>query len=162
MRGYFELGTILANKHGLGNKVLEKFREANRRSVQLKVLKPLPVIKADIPGWLKYYVGGRLNEGAVEEQAFCIYLDPTDSQIHIVDPWQVSEPTVTFYIEEGAAKVVAQRVETVHTAWLKGWPVRMEGEYAIRDVALVDEILQLYYELMLENGHDLIRLFQEN
>lgn len=127
----------------------------------MKVLTPLPEIASDIPGWLKMYVDGRLKDGAVDEQGFCIYLDPTDGEIHIVDSSQVGAPTVTFLIEERTARVVAQRVETVYTAWMKGWPVRIEGEYAIRDVELIDEILQLYYQLMLDHGHDLVTLFQE-
>jgi hypothetical protein len=56
---------------------------------------------------------------------------------------------------------VAARTETVYTAWLKGWPIRIQGDYAVRDVELVDEILNLYYQLALEAGHDLAALFQE-
>ena len=161
MRQYFEMGTKLANKHGLGPRVLQKFREANRRSVQITLLQPQPEIASDVPGWLKLYVEGRLKPGAVEEEAFCVYLDPTSGQIQIVDSWQVKDPTVVFYIEQQAAQIVAARTETVYTAWLKGWPIRIQGDYAVRDVELVDEILNLYYQLALEAGHDLAALFQE-
>ena len=101
-----------------------------------------------------------MKPGAVEEEAFCVYLDPTSGQIQIVDSFQVKDPTVTFFIEEQAAQIVAARTETVHTAWLKGWPIRIDGDYGLRDVALVDEILDLYYRLALEAGHDLAALFQ--
>jgi phosphoglycerate-specific signal transduction histidine kinase len=56
MRQYFEMGTKLANKHGLGPRVLQKFREANRRSVQITLLQPQPEIANHLPGWLKLYV----------------------------------------------------------------------------------------------------------
>ena len=160
MRQYFEMGTGLANKHKLGERVLQKFKEANRRSVQIKLLRPKPEIADNVPGWLKIYAEGRMKPGAVEEEAFCVYLDPTSGQIQIVDSFQVKDPTVTFFIEEQAAQIVAARTETVHTAWLKGWPIRIDGDYGLRDVALVDEILDLYYRLALEAGHDLAALFQ--
>jgi hypothetical protein len=160
MREYFELGTKLAKQHGPGAKVLQKFREANRRSVQIKMLRPDPEIARDVPGWLKLYVEGRLKPGAVAAEAFCVYLDPTSAQIQIVDSWQVKDPTVTFYIEEQAAQIVAARTETVYTAWIKGWPIRLEVDHSLRDVALVDEILNQYYRLALEAGHDLAALFK--
>ena len=94
-------------------------------------------------------------------ETFCVYLDPTSGQIQIVDAWQVKDPTVVFYIEQQAAQIVAARTETVYTAWLKGWPIRIQGDYEVRDVELVDEILNLYYQLALEAGHDLAALFQE-
>jgi len=131
------------------------------------MLRPDPEIANNVRGWLKLYVEAGRGQGSgqwkpesVEEEAFCVYLDPTSAQIQIVDSWQVKDPTVTFYIEEQAAQIVAARTETVYTAWIKGWPIRLEGDHSLRDVALVDEILNQYYRLALEAGHDLAALFK--
>ncbi|MFQ6027353.1 MAG: hypothetical protein ACE5Q6_07660 [Dehalococcoidia bacterium] len=111
--------------------------------------------------WLRKHVEGKLKPGAVEEDAFTVFLDAATNQINIVEPWQVTEPTVTFYIWERVAWQVAARAHTVYTAWMQGLPIFVEGEYAMRDIELVDEILAIYYELMLQSGHDLAALFRE-
>ena len=161
MRGYFQMGTTLANKYGLGQRVREKFHQAARRSVQIRIAKPIPQVERYVEDWFTKYVEGKLKPGAVEEDAFTIFLDPGTNQVNIVEPWQVREPTVTFVIWGQVAWQLAARVQTVYTAWMLGWPVYVDGEYAMRDIELVDEILTIYYELMLKSGHDLAALFRE-
>jgi hypothetical protein len=162
LKEYFQMGTELANKHGLGPMVVQRFREAARRSVRLVILKPHPRMVREHPGWLKAYAEGKLVPGAVEEEIFCVALNPTTNQVYMSDddPRQKKHSTVTFLLEEHTAYMVAMRSESVFSAWLKGYPVRIHGEYAVRDVELVDEILNTYYQLMMENGHDLAALFR--
>ena len=161
MREYFQMGTALANKHGLGQRVRDRFHQAARRSVQIRIVTPLPEVEQWVSGWLRKHVEGKLKPGAVQEEAFTVFLDPATNQLNIVEPFQVREPSVTFYIWEQVAWQVAARAHTVYTAWMQGWPIYVEGEYAMRDIELVDEILAIYYELMLQSGHDLAALFRE-
>ncbi len=111
--------------------------------------------------WLPAYVEGRLKAGAVEEDAFTVFLDPQTNRLNVVEPFQVQEPTATFYIEEATAWVIAGRGETCYTAWLSGLPIYIEGEFMVRDTELVDEILALFYELSLTSGHDVAALFRD-
>lgn len=160
MRDYFEMGTTLANKSGLGQRVREKFQAA-KRSVQIRIVTPLPEVEQRIPGWLRKYAEGKLKPGAATEEAFTVFLDPTTNTINIVDAWQVNTPTATFYLWDKVAWQLAARTHTVLTAWWSGMPIYVvDQKTAIRDMELVDEILSVYYELMLENGHDLAKLFQ--
>lgn len=112
--------------------------------------------------WLTEYANNNLMSGAVEEEIFCVALNPVNSEIYVADqdPRVSNVSTVTFLLEEHTAYMLAMRSESVLSAWLKGFPVRVVGEYAMRDVELVDEILNTYYHLMLENGHDLATLFR--
>ena len=160
MKEYFQMGTTLANKHGLGQRVRQKFQQAARRSVQISVVTPLPEVERVVEFWLRKHVEGRLKPGAVSESTFTVFLDPSTNQINIVEPWQVREPTVIFYIDEKVAWQVAARSHTVYTAWISGLPIFVQGEYGMRDIALIDEILAIYYELMLESGYDLAALFR--
>jgi hypothetical protein len=115
----------------------------------------------DRPGWLKEYAEDKLVPGAVGEEVFCVALDPETNQVYVADaPPPHSRSTVTFLLEEHTAYMLAMRSESVYSAWLKGRPVRVHGEYVMRDIELVDEILNIYYQLMLENGHDLAAVFR--
>ena len=109
--------------------------------------------------WFRLYTEGRLNQGAVEEDAFCIYLDPTTNDMHVVDPWQVQHKTAIIYVERKTMDILAARTETVLSALLKGMMVKPTGDGAIRDIEILDEILDVFYRLMIEQGHDLIALF---
>jgi hypothetical protein len=116
----------------------------------------------EVPGWLKEYADNRLIPGVVEEEIFCVALDPATNVIYVADddPRINKWSTVTILLEEHTAFMLAMRSESVFSAWLKGFPLRIQGEYVMRDVELVDEILSTYYQLMLENGHDLAAVFR--
>lgn len=101
-----------------------------------------------------------LLEDAVKEEAFLVYMDPANNRIQIRDPEDASQFTVEVAIEAGTALVVASRSETCYTAWLKGMPVWTEGEAPVRDINIIDEILEVYYQLMSDAGHDMASLFQ--
>lgn len=169
MRKYFEMGTVLANKAGLGGQLREMLERSTSRSVLLRLLKPHPEIE-EMEGWLEKYATGHLKtsarndqgllEEAVKEEAFCIFLDPVTNKINIVDPHQVTGPTVVVYIHYLTAYRIAGRSETCYTAWWKGMPIWTEGDSPVRDINVIDDILELYHTLMMNSGHDVASLFR--
>ena len=169
MRKYFEMGTALANKSGLGAHLREMLQRSTSRSVHLRLLKPHPEIE-EVEGWLEKYVEGfwadsaRNNQGlveaAVEEEAFVVFLDPSTNQIHVVEPHQVAAPTVVVHIHYRTAYMIAGRSETCYTAWWKGMPLWTEGDSPVRDMNVIDDILELFHSLMNNAGHDVASLFR--
>ena len=163
------MGTELANKVGLGTQVSQALGQATNRSVILRILTPHPEIRT-IPFWLEKYMTGQIKgqarsaagllEDAVSEESFLVFMDPANNRIQIKDPKDAAQFTVEVAIEAGTALVVASRAETCYTAWLKGMPVWTEGEAPVRDINIIDEILEVYYKLMSEAGHDMANLFQ--
>lgn len=123
------------------------------------IVRPRPEVVRDIPDWLRLYERGRLKEGAVLSESFSFFLDPVNDEIKIVDFWKVEKPTVIFYIEESVCWSLVTRAETVYTAYTKNLPIRVVGTGIIRDLELVDEVLNRFYEIMSESGHDLSELF---
>lgn len=164
MREWFETGSVLANQAGLGARVRQRFPSVVQRNVEIRVCTPLPEVeqyaRVGASDWWQLYADGRLNPGAVLEDAFCIYLDPSTNDMQIVDPALVKNKTATVFIEEKTCWILAMRTETVLSAMFKGMKVRAVGEGAIRDIEIMDDILDVFYTLMVESGHDLVALFK--
>lgn len=160
LRAWFETGAKLANQQSLALEIKRRFPLATHRTLAMVIVKPLPEIARDIPDWLKIHANGGFKDGAVAEDAFSLYIDPTTDAIEITDSWKVGEHTITFYIEENTCWALAARTESVYSAFMKGLPIQPVGGYAIRDMELLDELLQRFYEMMMEGGHDLASLAQ--
>ena len=158
LRQWFQMGAELANKKSLAQKIRAKFPESAHRTVGMVIVRPLPEIIRDVPDWLRLYAEGRFKDGAVEEETFSLYMDPTNNQILISDSWKVGSHTVIFYMEENTCWALASRTESVYSAYMKDLPIHVAGKYVIRDMELIDEILQNFYDLMSESGHDLAAL----
>lgn len=123
------------------------------------IVRPLPEIARDVPDWLRLHVEGKFKDGAVSEETFSMFMEPTSDQITVTDSWRVPSHTVILYIEEETCWALAARMETVYTAYIKGLPIRVVGDYALRDLELIDEILYRFHTMMTEAGHDLATLF---
>lgn len=121
-----------------------------------------------IPNWIRHYAEGRLRAGSAVEESFCLFIDSKD-QIVVADFHRVAEPTVRFFIDEDTAWKLAARNLSVYSAFSTSLPLRadgdaktiqplafrVEGEFAMRDMELMDEILQLFYDVLREEGHNL-------
>ena len=104
-----------------GAQVRETLQGLARRSLLLRILKPHPEIE-EVEGWLEKYIEGYwktsarnsqgLLETSMEEEAFSVFLDPSTNQINVVEPHQVTEPTMVVYIHYRTAYMIAGRSET--------------------------------------------------
>lgn len=159
IRQYFEMGAQLANPRGLPHKIRTRFPEAAQRSVVIEILRPHPEVSSRIPNWLLLYTEDKLKPGAIQVERFAIYLDPINNDIVITDAWRISDSTVTFFIEEHTCWALAARKETVYTAYIRNHPIRVQGTYVIRDIELIDEILDSFYNLLKSEGRDLAEVF---
>ena len=56
--------------------------------------------------------------------------------------------------------MIAGRSETCYTAWWKGMPLWTEGDSPVRDMNVIDDILELFHSLMNNAGHDVASLFR--
>jgi len=131
----------------------------SQRTLQVKVLKPDRGLARDIPEWLQLYEEGRLKVGAIEEESFTIYMNPSTNSLAVTDSELIPSPTATFLVEEEVCWQLAARTESVYSAYIKGYPLRVVGEFKIRDMELVDEILDSFYEIMKADGKDIAELF---
>lgn len=125
----------------------------------MRIVKPHPEVKI-IPDWLKLYADGKLKPGAVQEEPFTLFIDSHEQMI-VGDYHRVASPTVRFIIESGVCWRLAARSDSVYSAYMKGLDMRAEGDFTIRDMELVDEILKQLYDLLVQEGHDVARLFSE-
>ena len=94
------------------------------------------------------------------EESFGILMNP-QINLEVVDARTLTEPTVRFFVEEEVAWKLAARRETTYTAYIKGLALRAKGQHIIRDLELVDEILETVYTLMKEEGKDMAALFMD-
>ncbi len=122
-------------------------------------MRPNPEV-ALIPNWIKLYAEGRIKSGGAVEEAFCLFIDPRD-QLVVADFHRVAEPTVRFFIDEDTAWKLAARSHSVYSAFAMSLPMRTEGDWAMRDMELMDEILKLFYDVLREDGHDLAELVEQ-
>lgn len=157
LRKYFLMGTELANQRDLAQKVTKKFPEVSQRSLALHIVRPRPDVREHILDWLRLFAEDRLRPGAVSEETFAMVSE--EGILRVTDLELVPKPTVTFYVEVDTCWKLAARRETVYTAYIKGLPLRVKGHFIIRDMELIDEILNTFYELMREEGKDLAKLF---
>lgn len=125
----------------------------------MRIVRPHPEVKI-IPDWLKLYADGKLKPGAVQEEPFTLFID-SQEQMVVGDYHRVADPTVRFIIESEVCWRLAARSDSVYSAYMKGLDMRAEGDFTIRDMELVDEILRQLYDLLIEEGHDVARLFTE-
>ena len=160
LRTYFTMGAQLANQSGVLDQVKKRVPEADQRTVLVKILTPHPEVSHYIPDWLRLYAQGKMKPGSVSEEIFTIFMDPKANKIGITDSWRVPEHTVTFLIEENTCWSIAARKETVFTAYHKGYPLRVIGDFKLRDMELVDEILRIIFEALKAEGKDLSELFR--
>ena len=125
----------------------------------IRVLKPRSEVAHYIPDWVRAFSEGKLRDGAVAEETFSLYYEPTTDTIQVTDTWRVPAHTVTFFVEEGTCWAIAARRETVYTAYQRGMPLRVQGDFKIRDMELIDEIMNSFYQTLKDQGKDMAALF---
>lgn len=101
-----------------------------------------------------------MRAGAVLEEPFCLFID-SNSQMVVADFHRVLEPTVCFFVEEATCWKLAGRSYSVYSAYMMGKPIRAQGAFTIRDMELVDQILQMFYDALKMDGFDLAGLFAQ-
>ena len=108
----------------------------------------------------KPYSEKKLRAGAAVEEAFSLFIDSHEHLV-VADFHRVLDPTICFVLDNLTAWKLAARSYSVYSAFAMGLPLRAEGDFAIRDMELMDEILKLLYDILMEEGHDLAALFTE-
>ena len=162
LREYFELGAKLANQQELSERLTQKYPESASRSLGLVIVRPRQDVARYIGDWLDLFIKDKLKEGAVSAESFFLCFDPQSKVIQVTDSGQVKQPTVLIYIDEDTAWSLASRSESIYSSYMKSHHVRVVGKYMLRDIEVIDEMLEQFYQMMGAAGHDLAALFGGN
>lgn len=159
LQTHFQTGARLANNRGFGRIILAKYPEAMQRSVVLSIVRPHPDV-AKIPDWIKRFGLAKLKPGAAYASNFVVYMN-SNALFEVGDGEAIPNPTVRFYIDEATCWELAARRETIYTAHSKGRPMYVDGRYALRDMELIDDMMEMIYQTLKADGLDLADLLLE-
>jgi len=98
----------------------------------------------------------RYPRGKGEEFGF--YVDTRSWQVGVTESYAIPEPTVRVTIGEELMWLLASRQQTLFSAYYQNYPIEVEGDYVLRDILILDKVLELIYDCLLAEGIDLARI----
>jgi len=116
----------------------------------------------DLTSFFSQYVreDGRIAILTITDRSskFGLFANKIANRIELVEPSEIKNPTVEMDIPEDLGFYIACRIETILSAFLKGYPVEIRGPFSIRDAKLMDKLLDMVYDALREKGKDLCML----
>ncbi len=153
---YMRLGVSLVNQHADLNEIFKDWPKD--RTVILHVCRPHAEVEAYVPRWLHRWADGNLNDGAVAEEPFTIFLDTSKPKYQLsLELGQKLAPTVQTYLSEATFWEIAGRVSTIYTTYITGRPIVVKSvdKVELRDMAHLDTILEIIHKTLSARGIDL-------
>lgn len=95
----------------------------------------------------------RPSKGRGEEFGF--YVDTKNWQVGITETYAILEPTVRVTIDEDLMWLMASREQNLFSAYFQNLPIRVEGAFVLRDILILDKVLELIHDCLLAEGVDL-------
>jgi len=95
----------------------------------------------------------RSTRGIGEEFGF--YVDTKNWQVGITESYGILEPTVRITVEENLMWLLAARQQNLFSAYFQNLPIDVEGAFVLRDILILDKLLELIHDCLLAEGIDL-------
>lgn len=100
----------------------------------------------------------RPSTGRGEEFGF--YVDTSTWKIGITESYAILEPTVRVTVDEGLMWLVVARQQNLFSAYFQNLPIQVEGPFVLRDILILDKVLELIHDCLLAEGVDLAEILQ--
>jgi hypothetical protein len=89
------------------------------------------------------------------EEEFGFYVDTRDWKVGITDSYAIPQPTVRITVDEDLAWLLVARHQNLFSAYFQNLPVRVEGDFVLRDILILDKLLQIIHDCLLAEGIDM-------
>lgn len=100
----------------------------------------------------------RTTKGGREEFGF--YIDTGSWEVNVTESYALPEPTVRMTLDEDLMWLLASRQQNLFSAYYQSYPIDVEGGYVLRDILILDKVLELIYDCLLAEGHDLAAILE--
>ena len=91
-------------------------------------------------------------------EEFGFYIDIGTWKVSITESYAITEPTVKVTIGEDLMWLVAARQQNLFSAYFQNLPIDIEGAFVLRDILILDKVLELIYDCLLADGIDLKKI----
>lgn len=159
---YIQLGVDTANRYVDLNTIFKDW--PTQRTLVMRICRPHPEVQSFIADWLQLYVNDQLEEGAVIEELFSLWLDTSIDIYQLrMDVSPVARPTSQVFITESLFWGIASRTETPYTAYITGKSIVAisEDKVDLRDLAHLSKIIDVIRDSLMDRGIDLVSLIRE-
>lgn len=95
----------------------------------------------------------RAAKGRGEEFGF--YIDTSNWKVGVTESYAIVEPTVRVTIDEDLMWLTASRQQNLFSAYFQNLPIEVEGPFVLRDILILDKVLELIHDCLLADGIDL-------
>lgn len=93
-------------------------------------------------------------------EEFGFYIDINNWQVGVTDSYAIQEPTVRVTIDEDLMWLLAARQQNLFSAYFQNLPIDVEGAFVLRDILILDKVLELIHDCLLADGIDLAQIIQ--
>lgn len=159
---YIQLGVDTANRYVDLNAIFKGW--PTQRTLVIRVCRPHPEVQAFIPDWLRLYADDKLEEGAVVEELFSLWLDTSGDIYQLrMDTSPIVRPTSQSFLDESLFWGIASRTETPYTAYITGKSIVIisEDKVDLRDLAHLSKLIDVIRDSLMSRGIDLVSLVRE-
>lgn len=88
-------------------------------------------------------------------EEFGFYIDTQNWQVGITENYAILEPTVRITIDEDLMWSLAARQQNLFSAYFQNLAVDVDAPFLLRDILILDKLLELIYDCLLADGIDL-------
>lgn len=88
-------------------------------------------------------------------EEFGFYIDTKNWQVGVTESYAIVEPTVRMTIDEDLMWLMASREQNLFSAYFQNLPIKVEGSFVLRDILILDKVLELIHDCLLADGIDL-------
>lgn len=93
------------------------------------------------------------REGRGEEIGF--YVDTRTWKMGVTEAYAIPNPTVRITVDEDLMWLLAARQQNLFSAYYQNLPIDVEGKFILRDILILDKVLEMMYDCLLADGIDL-------
>lgn len=89
------------------------------------------------------------------EEEFGLYVNTNNWEIGVTESYAITDPTVRVTIDEDLMWILASRKQNLFSAYFQDLSIAVEGPFVLRDILILDKILELIHDCLLAEGIDL-------
>ena len=132
LRDFLEAGLEGVSKRLDTKKLFEEYAQGEERTLVLRT---------------------RSSKGLGEEFGF--YIDTRSWLVGVTESYAIRNPTVTITVDEDLMWLLAARQQNLFSAYFQNLPIQVEGPFVVRDILILDKMLEIINDCLLADGIDL-------
>lgn len=88
-------------------------------------------------------------------EEFGFYIDTGTWKVGVTESYAILEPTVRVTLDEDLMWLIASRQQNLFSAYFQNLPIQVEGPFVLRDILILDKVMELIHDCLLADGIDL-------